>query len=169
MLLTPITFAVLRSSIQSVLVHPFLVLLFFFAMFINLFSTLAYATEIYTWVDEHGVTHYSQEPPEQKQVTKIYSEDIKPAKIGSVSPKAPVTTKAEASELEKIATSIKGSDNAQAKVICDNAKHSLNVLISHSKLNKQNKETGESIAMTEEQRQTAIKEQKQRISLFCSK
>lgn len=169
MLLAPVTVAVLQKHNQKIFVHSVLVVLSIFALFISLYSTDIYATEIYTWVDEHGVTHYSQEPPEHNQVKKIYSEDIKPAKIGSVSPQATIKVKNEATELEKSAAAINKSDKAQAKMICDNAKHSLNVLTSHSKLNKQSKESGESLAMTEEQRQGAIKEQKQRVSLFCSK
>ncbi|MFT5790551.1 MAG: hypothetical protein ACI8SJ_002680, partial [Shewanella sp.] len=70
-------------------------------------------------------------------------------------------------ELERSALAIKKSDKAQAKTICESARHSLNVLTSHSKLNQKSKETGKTVAMTEEQRQAAITEQKERVSLFC--
>lgn len=169
MLLAPITVTASQSNSTNLFAYSVIAALSGFVLFISLFSNDVYATEIYTWVDEHGVTHYSQEPPKHNQVKKIYSEDIEPAKIGTVSPKATAKAKSEPTELEKSAIAIKKSDKAQAKIICDNAKHSLNVLTSHSKLNKQSKGSGESIAMTEEQRQTAIKEQKQRVSLFCSK
>ena len=169
MLLAPITVTASQRNSPNLFAYSVIAALSGLVLFISLFSNDVYATEIYTWVDEHGVTHFSQEPPEQKQVKKIYSEDIKPGKIGSVSPKATAKAKSEPTELEKSAIAIKKSDKAQAKLICDNAKHSLNILTSHSKLNKQSKESGESVAMTEEQRQTAIKEQKQRVSLFCSK
>lgn len=169
MLLTPMTVTASGRKNPTVYVYSVFVVLSAFVLLASLFSTYAHGTEIYTWVDEHGVTHYSQEPPKHNQVNKIYSEDIEPAKIGTVSPKATAKAKSEPTELEQSAIAIKKSDKAQAKIICDNAKHSLNVLTSHSKLNKQSKESGESVAMTEEQRQAAIKEQKQRVSLFCSK
>ena len=132
------------------------------------YSTNSNAGEIYTWIDKHGVTHFSQEPPENTQSKTLYSEDIEPARIGSVAPTAKKVVSDTPSKLAIQATAIKESDAAQAKIICDNARHSLNVLTSHSKLNKQNKQTGKSVAMTEEQRQAAIKEQEQRVSLFCS-
>ncbi|MCL1092624.1 DUF4124 domain-containing protein [Shewanella kaireitica] len=169
MLLAPITVTASQINSPNLFAHSIIAVLSGLLLLTSLFSNDVYATEIYTWVDEHGVTHFSQEPPEQKQVKKIYSEDIKPAKIGTVSPKATAKVISEPTELEKSAIAINKSDKAQAKVICENAKHSLNVLTSHSKLNKQSKESGESVAMTEEQRQTAIKEQKQRVSLFCAK
>ncbi|MCL1059545.1 DUF4124 domain-containing protein [Shewanella gelidimarina] len=136
-------------------------------LFASLFSTHSYASEIYTWVDEQGVTHFSQEPPEQKEAKKIYSEDIQPAKIGSVAPTVSAPLVKVPTELEKSALAIKKSDKAQAKTICESAKHSLNVLSSHSKLNRKSADTGKTIAMTEEQRQAAITEQKERVSLFC--
>ncbi|MCL1051586.1 DUF4124 domain-containing protein [Shewanella abyssi] len=135
----------------------------------SLFSSHIYASEIYTWVDEYGVTHFSQEPPEQQSAEKMYSEDIKPKKIGSVSPTSSPKMAKASTELERAALAIKHSDKAQAKSICESARHSLNVLTSHSKLNRKSKETGKTVAMTEEQRQATIAEQKERISLFCEK
>ncbi|WP_237524044.1 DUF4124 domain-containing protein [Shewanella sp. KX20019] len=135
----------------------------------SLFSSNLYASEIYTWVDEDGVTHFTQEPPEQQNAEKMYSEDIKPGKIGSVSPTNSSKLAEAPTELERAALAINESDKAQAKSICESAKHSLSVLTSHSKLNKRSKETGKTVAMTEGQRQATIAEQKERISLFCQK
>ncbi len=73
------------------------------------------------------------------------------------------------SDLETNAAMIKQADKKQAKLICKNAQHSLNVLTTHSKLNKKNKDTGEVVAMTEEQRQASITEQRERVKLFCTK
>ncbi|EDQ01200.1 hypothetical protein KT99_20876 [Shewanella benthica KT99] len=39
--------------------------------------------------------------------------------------------------------------------------------MSHTKLNSKDQQTGEVVAVTEEQRQEKIKMQKQRIKLFC--
>lgn len=57
-----------------------------------LFITSVSATVIYKWVDEHGVTHYSQQNPEnvidQSKSTKLNSEDIEPKAIGALAPTA---------------------------------------------------------------------------------
>jgi len=129
-------------------------------------STSLFAATIYTWVDDAGVVHYSQQQPKSLNANKIYSEDIEPMKIGTHIPHKKSAVKVE-SELEKSAKIINQKDKQQAKDICESAKHSLNVLKSHSKLNQQNKDTGVTVAMTEEQRQAAIAENTERVSLFC--
>ncbi|MGL5359316.1 MAG: DUF4124 domain-containing protein [Shewanella sp.] len=133
--------------------------------------TPAMASVIYTWVDKHGVTHYSQEPPsqEQQKASELNSQALEPAKIGYIAP----TTKTEepkVSDAEKSAALIKERDAKQAQSICDNAKHYLNVLTTHTNLIRQSADkTQEGQAMTEEERQAAITQQQERIKLFCSK
>jgi hypothetical protein len=129
-------------------------------------STSLFAATIYTWVDDAGVVHYSQQHPLNVDARKIYSEDIEPSKMGTYTPQKKSSIKVE-SELEKSAKIINEKDKQQAKDICENAKHSLNVLKSYSNLNQQNKETGETVSMTDEQRQAAIAENTERVSLFC--
>ncbi len=139
----------------------------------SLSSTPAQANVIYTWVDDNGVTHYSQQPPEEghtlANTDKLYSADLKPKQIGTVAPSAPIVKNQAQTDLEKKAAAINQADSEQAKQICENARHSLNVLTTHAKLNKKNKQTGEVVAMTEEQRQASISEQKERVKLFCTK
>ena len=130
-------------------------------------STAATATTIYKWVDKNGVTHFSQEPPQEEQVEKLHSEDIERAKTGYVAPTVRQDPKPAATEMEKSAQLIKEKDAEQAQRICDNAKQGLNVLTTHTRLNRKDSESGEPVAMTEEERQAAIKENEQRISLFC--
>lgn len=126
---------------------------------------------IYTWVDEQGVTHYSQQPPAQEQLraSQLHSEDIEPAKVGYVAPPQKQQPQA-MNELEKSAALIKQKDAKQAQSICENAKHNLDVLTTHTKLMRQSEDpTKEPEAMTEEERQTAIAQQQERIKLFCDK
>uniref|UniRef100_Q0HS50 DUF4124 domain-containing protein n=1 Tax=Shewanella sp. (strain MR-7) TaxID=60481 RepID=Q0HS50_SHESR len=129
-----------------------------------------FAGVIYTWVDENGVTHYSQQPPEQEQpkTQQLYSEDIEPGKIGYIAP-AKKDAPPEMSESEKSAALIKEKDAKQAETICENAKHNLDVLTTHTKLTRQEEGNKEPVAMTEEERQAAISENQQRIKLFCDK
>ncbi|WP_392341398.1 DUF4124 domain-containing protein [uncultured Shewanella sp.] len=130
------------------------------------FSTCLFAATIYTWVDDAGVVHYSQQQPLNVDASKIYSEDMEPAKIGTYTPQKKIAVNVE-SELEQSAKIINEKDKQQAKDICESAKHSLSVLNTHSKLNQQDKTTGETVSMTEEQRQAAITENTERVRLFC--
>ncbi|GGI92340.1 DUF4124 domain-containing protein [Shewanella gelidii] len=141
----------------------------FASLLLVLFTAPTFATVIYTWVDENGVTHYSQQSPENIEATKLYSEDMEQALIGFVSPKVSKKSDEQLSTEELNAELIKRQDGDQAKSICASAKHSLQILTTHSKLNRQDPKSGKSIAMTEEERQAAIKENKERISLFCEK
>lgn len=135
-----------------------------------LFTLPVSASVIYTWVDENGVTHYSQQAPEQEHLnaSKLYSEDIEQAKIGYIAPikkEEPQPT----SELEKSAALIKEKDAKQAQSICVNAKHNLSVLTTYTKLTRKTTESDEPVAMTEEERQASIVQQQERIKLFCEK
>ncbi|QYJ87955.1 DUF4124 domain-containing protein [Shewanella mesophila] len=138
-------------------------------LFIALMSPTVFATTIYKWVDEKGVPHYSQEMPPEKQTEKLYSEDLEPKKVGSVAPKMATPAEAEKTELEVAAAEINRKDKEQAKMICDSAKHQLNVLETHTRLTRKNEQSGEMERMTEEERQAQIASQKERIRLFCVK
>ena len=129
-------------------------------------STYLPAATIYTWVDETGGVHYSQQAPLDVNADKINSEDMEPAKIGTYIPQKKTAVEV-ASSLEKSAKIINEKDKQQAKELCEKARFSLNILTTHSKLQQQNKDTGETVAMTEEQRQAAIEENTERVSLFC--
>ncbi|WP_445778218.1 DUF4124 domain-containing protein [Shewanella sp.] len=134
---------------------------------IIVFSSSLYAATIYTWVDKSGVVHYSQQPPKDVDAKKIYTEDMEPAKIGTSTPQRKTEQKPEESELTKSAKIINEKDKQQANDICESAKHSLNVLKTHTNLSQQNKQTGDTSKMTEEQRQAAIAENTERVKLFC--
>ena len=55
---------------------------------LGLFIGPVSAGVIYTWVDENGVTHYSQQAPQQENIKaeKLYSEDLEQAKVGFIAP-----------------------------------------------------------------------------------
>lgn len=138
-------------------------------MVLVLTSSSINANAIYTWIDDNGVTHYSQQPPASNQASskKLYSEDIEPKHVGTIAPTKSVPDLNQPSELEQKAAAIGLADKQQAQQVCQNAQHSLNVLTTHTKLTKKNSTTGELVSMTEEQRQAEIVEQNQRIKLFC--
>jgi hypothetical protein len=125
------------------------------------------ATVIYSWTDKDGKTHYSQEPPVEVEAKRQYSEDIERDRVGYVAPVKKQAQPTDESLRQAEALLIKEKDSKQAEGICDKATHSLKVLTSHTNLNRQNEQTGEVVAMTEEERQAAINENQQRVELFC--
>ncbi|CAM3126421.1 DUF4124 domain-containing protein [Shewanella loihica] len=143
---------------------------FYLSALLSLFLCApTFATTIYKWVDENGVTHYSQEKPPEAKTEKLYSEDIEQKKVGFTAPKVVEKKGEQKSEAALAAEAINEKDKAQAKAICENAKHQLNVLETHTRLTRKNEENGEMVRMTEEDRQSEISAQKQRIKLFCEK
>ncbi|MCF1431814.1 MAG: DUF4124 domain-containing protein [Shewanella sp.] len=136
-----------------------------------LISFPLYANDIiYTWVDENGTKHYSQLPPEGNyDVIRLSNQDLEPKRIGTVSPVRAVANAEQASEddMAKQAEELKLQNAEQAKSICNNAKHTLNVLLTHAQVTRKDEASGELVTMTEEQKQAAIKESQERIKLFC--
>ncbi len=130
-------------------------------------TTFAHGKVIYTWVDEAGVSHYSEQAPVGVDAKRIYSEDIEPGKVGFVSPKEKVSGQPAKTQLEKDAEIIKSLDAEQAKMLCERAQHSLTILTTYNKLNKKNEKTGETVSMTEDERQQEIAMNKERVALFC--
>ncbi|WP_144210812.1 DUF4124 domain-containing protein [Shewanella donghaensis] len=134
------------------------------------FIQLAQATVIYSWVDEDGVKHYSQQPPAEVHSDKIYSEDIEPPQVGYL-PVLPNTSysasSSKTSDEEKNAAAIKKNDSEQAASICKNAKHSLNVLSTYQRLHRKDPTTGESIQVSEVERIAQIEKNEERIKMFC--
>ncbi|MFQ6370916.1 DUF4124 domain-containing protein [Shewanella sp. YIC-542] len=137
------------------------------AIGLAIYSPIIIAGDIYQWVDEHGVTHYSQQPPAGKNVRTLNSKAIEPEKIGTVAP-VKRTALTQPSQAERDAAAIKARDQAQAQKICENARFSLDVLQTHTRLQQKDVKTGQPVQMTEEERQAAIATQQERIRLFCT-
>ncbi|KFZ37344.1 hypothetical protein HR45_09965 [Shewanella mangrovi] len=127
---------------------------------------IANATTIYKWVDKNGVAHFSQDPPaEGEQVQQLDAASMEPKKIGTVAPE-----RSEPAAAPETATSKATVQNAeQAKSICEQATFQLNVLNTHTRLQRTDPATGETVQMTEEERQQQIATQQERIKLFCGK
>ncbi|RLV59584.1 DUF4124 domain-containing protein [Parashewanella curva] len=126
------------------------------------YSFLSNAAVIYKWVDKDGITHFSEVPPKSVEFVKLYSEDIEPEKIGSVSlSKGKDEAKATESEMIK-------QQKAQSEEVCKRAKYNLKLLQTHTRLLRKDQKTGESVSITEEERQASIKQEQKRINAFCA-
>ena len=75
--------------------------------------SLSSTTYIYKWVDDKGVTHYSQDEPVGIVAEKIDAQTLQPKKIGSVSPtkKSAVKTQTQVRD--------KGADTLQSQQLCE--------------------------------------------------
>ncbi|WP_133407763.1 DUF4124 domain-containing protein [Parashewanella tropica] len=125
------------------------------------YSLSSYAAVIYKWVDNEGITHYSEVPPKGVEFVKLYSEDIEPSKIGTVTSKVKEKTKVTDSELIK-------QQRAQAQDVCKRAQYNLKLLQTHTRLHRRDKTTGETVSLTEEERQASIEQEQKRIQAFCT-
>ncbi len=134
-------------------------------------STPIQAGKYYRWVDENGVTHYTETPPPDTQSTAIRTQ--------GKDPKSAEQAKARLSEQRKAfteaATDKKAADEenklaAENEKIkqgnCETAKKNLNVL-KHSRIREKG-DNGEYTVLTEEQRQARIKLAQERIKEFCN-
>lgn len=155
----------------SVAIKPLWVLRISVTCILSCYPVSSIASEIYTWVDAKGVTHYSQQAPKDRDLKTITLSNsaIEPAKIGYIAPPKPTLATTPQTKLDSSAALIRQKDAKQAQTICDSAKQNLAVLTTHSRLIRQTEDGKEPVAMTEEERQTSIAEQKQRIALFCDK
>ncbi|MBM7071700.1 DUF4124 domain-containing protein [Shewanella sp. 202IG2-18] len=126
-------------------------------------GTSANITYIYKWVDNNGVTHYSNQEPTGVKSEQIDAKTLRPKKIGTVVPKR---LKEDAQE-QAANTDI--SNSLQSKEVCSRATHNLKLLQTHTRLLQQTNNSKEPVALTEEQRQASIKREQQRINAFCKK
>jgi len=129
------------------------------------------AAKTYRWVDENGVTVYSQKPPPSGPVT-----EIKPPPPPAISPEeaqrkldAQLQTLEDAREdreLEKKETAEKKAETERKKSNCEAAQRNLAGLISRPHARTKGTD-GEYSYITEEARQEKIKEAKEHIKENC--
>ncbi|QSX29201.1 DUF4124 domain-containing protein [Shewanella cyperi] len=137
-------------------------------LLLSMLSGATWATTIYTWVDEKGVTHYSEQPPTEEQTgaKTLYSEDIEPGKVGSVAPKAR-ERKPEMTEDEKKAAILKIQNEEKAKEVCEDAKRRLDILTSYARIRQTKEGSDEPVVLSEEEKQQATAETRKTIELYC--
>lgn len=145
--------------------------------FLATFALGAYASEeFYKWVDEKGVTHYSETPPDD--TGKVKSQVI------SVSTRLPMGSEAAVSNLEKQRSEKSESKEGVTKVgkkpdvsvapdqykeKCAKLKSDLQTLSDKAGRIKTQDEKGEVRALTEEERAQRIDKAQREIKAFCEK
>jgi len=137
-------------------------------LLLSLLSGAAWATTIYTWVDEKGVTHYSEQPPTEAEAKSqtLSSEKIEPGKVGFEAPKVR-ERKPEMSDDEKKAAILKIQDEQKAKEVCEQAKRNLDVLTNFARIRHTKEGSDEPSVMTEEEKEQVTKEARKQVELYC--
>lgn len=70
------------------------------SLLLLLSAPLAHSTQIYTWKDENGVTHFSQEEPQNQTADSIEVKEQKPASQPNTTAEQPTTSAAESTQPE---------------------------------------------------------------------
>lgn len=136
-----------------------------------LISTGAQAGKFYKWVDEEGVTHYTETPPENSQSTVIKTQGKTPKNADHANSRLEATRKSleEAIDKRKEKKEAGKLDVENAKVKqknCETAKNNLKILLEHGRI-KEKGEDGEYKMLADEKRQERIQKARDRIKEFC--
>ncbi|MBT1444619.1 DUF4124 domain-containing protein [Shewanella sp. JM162201] len=139
-----------------------------FALSLLLGSNMVAATTIYKWVDENGVTHYTEQPPEKDgKAQVIKAADIEQKRIGFESPKPQAKADEPQTDEQKNADLIRQQNAEQADAICEQAKQNQEVLENFNRVTRKDAGTNEPVVMTDEEREAALADSKKRVELFC--
>lgn len=128
-------------------------------------SATATASQVYTWVDEKGVTHFGAQPPSDRQATSFSTTSPvsgmpAPAKLPSLEERDP--------EQEAIDRKVKqevAAKEAERNKYCETVRTDLAQLQNNPRLRTE--VNGETRRLTEEERQQRITETKKAIEESC--
>ncbi len=124
---------------------------------------------MYRWVDDNGMTVYSQSPPPSGEATEIKVN----TSTAAADKKAPTNSqpKPEAEPEKKAAGPTKAEIEASNKIKADNCKAATNNLSLYENLGNKLVKTPDGLykRLTEEERQQKIQESKDAIAEFCDK
>lgn len=135
-------------------------------------STTIQAGKYYRWVDESGVTHYTETPPPDTQATTIRTQGKDPKSAEQAKARLSEQRKAftEAAANKKAADEENKLADENEKIKqgnCETAKKNLKMLQEHSRIREKG-DNGEYTVLAEEERQARIKLAQERIKEFCN-
>ncbi len=133
-------------------------------------ATFAQAAPLYKWVDENGVTHFSEYPPENQSGTE--SVDIRgiPSISGQGNPAAQTSETAAVSspaqqplipEVEKVENPVKSPE------LCQQARQNLAQIQTNRRVRAPDPETGELRYLSEEEIATQLANWQKRAETYC--
>ena len=139
-----------------------------------LFSpTAMLAEEVYSWVDENGVQHYGDMPPEKQQAETIQVEGMPVMSDDAVEYKVPEKEEGELSAAQQRREDLQrqrqenNAARAESKRMCDAALATVNRIEPHRRVYFTN-EQGETERMDDEARVAQVAELRQFLSTNCN-
>jgi hypothetical protein len=124
-------------------------------------SPLCMAAQIYTWVDEQGVTHFDAQPPQGRQATTVVTPS--PANKPATLPRSNAIGDQQA--IDKTVKKQVAEQQAQLKVFCEQARTNLAQLQNNPRIREDVE--GEMRRLTDEQRQERTAEAQRQIAENC--
>lgn len=136
---------------------------------VALAATGAFAQTLYKWVDEKGVTHYSEKPPEDRKAAKVEIK-VEPAKPGADDWRAREQQfrqrQIEQSQKDQAAAQQKARADAERDKRCRRARESLDSLRNARRLHTLD-EKGERVYLEDSQRPAEIAKWEREASEAC--
>ncbi|AYF90103.1 DUF4124 domain-containing protein [Pseudomonas sp. JS3066] len=138
-------------------------------------STSATAGQVYKWVDAQGITHFGAQPPEGQQATSVNTSVPKPRPAlprfdsENAQPQAPLPESAPVGDQKAIDEKVKAevaTQEAERRKYCDTIRTNLAQLQNNPRLRAE--VNGEVQRLTEEERQSRIKEAEKAIGENCN-
>jgi hypothetical protein len=132
-------------------------------------SATAMASQVYKWVDEKGVTHFSAQPPQGQQATSVNTATPQPKPAPAEASKAAPTFESiadpeQAAIDEKVKQEVAAKE-AERKKYCADVRTNLAQLENNPRVRVE--VDGEIRRLSEEERQTRITEAQKSISDNC--
>jgi len=132
-------------------------------------SATAMASQVYKWVDEKGVTHFSAQPPQGQQATSVNTATPQPKPAAAEASKAAPTFESiadpeQAAIDEKVKQEVAAKE-AERKKYCADVRTNLAQLENNPRVRVE--VDGEIRRLSEEERQTRITEAQKSISDNC--
>jgi hypothetical protein len=122
----------------------------------------------YKWTDEHGVTHYTTEKPENNQTHEVNVNTKQPkvsrpaAKVESQDPDAKSYVEQRREKRQQAKDQAKNN-----KIKCDQAKQTIAKLKQQVRMSRVDTDTGETIYLEDNKRAEIIKQAQQQAKKYC--
>lgn len=141
----------------------------FFTLVI-IFSSFAAsaATELYQWVDENGVKHFSQQPPSHMPSLKAVDVNGAPVVSGGKPQIAPIASTSPAEDTETKKQEVERIENPEKDAErCEKARKNIAQIQEYRRVRAKDPETGELRYLDDSEKEAQLKNWQDRQNTFC--
>lgn len=139
------------------------------AIALSMICSHAMAEKLYKWVDENGVTQFSQQPPASDQYERMNV--TAPPKLGSnmapAATAAPSESDTQNGETDAAVKKAEREQQAQREAQCAKLREDLTTLENNPRLGRTN-DAGEMERIGEEERQAMIAKAREDLATYCN-